>query len=201
MKTLIATNNVTKFELMRYVLRDAGISGECIRPADLQIDKDVDETGSLENRAMQKASALRDLLRGDLRGEGIDLYVGVDDGIRIEKEGKTYAESYEATDRILAGDSIEIGDDITIMRAFAFITHDGKQTTCMTRVPLYFLGNPDNIKRDEGIYPLAQVLAYHGSRVPAGALESEGDAAMTSKFSIANLQEALSGLGIVQEQS
>lgn len=196
MKTLIATNNTTKFELMRHVLRDAGIAGEFVRPNDLGINKDVEETGSLENRAHQKAQALHDLLVNDPRGTDITLYVGIDDGIRIEKEGKTYAESYEATDRILAGDGVAPGDNITIVRAFAFITETGHSVTCTTRVPLYFLGNPQNITRAEGVYPLARVLAYHGSDVPAGDLNTNGDAAMTSTFSVTTIRQTLAKIGL-----
>ena len=77
--------------------------------------------------------------------------LGIDDGLILSGRKKIISNSKEITDKILTGKIISAGDIITIVRAFALNLLDKNiQTTCITSIPYTYLGNKENIKREEG---------------------------------------------------
>lgn len=168
-KVFISTNNKDKLQIVSAIFAShLPTNHQILSPRDIGYSKSVEEVGSIENRAKDKAKqAYLDLK------EGFDLVVGIDDGIRIENENQTYAESQEATARILEGNMIYAGDRITVERAFHFITNAGLEISCNTRIPFIFLGNSNNIAMETDTYPLNYVLSYVEMSTPIASMSKE----------------------------
>jgi hypothetical protein len=194
-KIVIATNNLSKFEVIRPILMYSGlINYHFVRPENLGIELDVVETGSLRNRARIKAVEVYELLKSQGKLSDVYMTVGSDDGIRINIENKTYSDSKMATDRILKKDFVNIGDEITIVRAFAFVLQSGTIFSCITRIPMTFIGNPNNITRQEGVYPLEHVLAYKGTFTPIAKLDQETTDKYNQTYMLPKIKKVLSNL-------
>jgi hypothetical protein len=200
-KILIATNNVSKFGVVVPLLKYAGLEGyEYIQPSEVGVTLDVDETGSLQNRARQKAAAAFESIKKLPILDEFYMFVGSDDGIRIERDKKTYTASKETTDRILSGRGIEVGDQVSIVRSFAFITKDSS-AACTTRVPMVFLGNPQHVTRQEGTYPLEYVLAYKHIEAPIHMLSESTRNVLNQKYMAVAIRRTLAKLGVVSLSS
>lgn len=191
-KILIATNNLSKFKVIEPLIKQTGlVNFDYARPEELGIEFNVTETGSLQNRARLKAVKLYDVLKASSKIDDVFMIVGSDDGIRIDDEKKTYSDSKMATDRILKGDRVKLGDSITIVRAFAFVSQNGDIKSCIARVPMVFIGNPGNIKRQEGVYPLEHVLAYIGSSKPIYSLDLKSRNNLNQKYMLPVIEKEL----------
>lgn len=192
MKILIATNNPAKYKLVVALLNETSLRKYVfVSPTDLGISLKVQETGSLRNRALSKAIVASKLVKNMPDADEVAYFVGIDDGIRFDKHKKTYSDSKMATDRILKGGNINIGDNITIVRAFGFADQKGNVSTCISRVPMVYLGDQKKVKREEGAYPLEYVLAYKGQQKPIKQLEQDDKNIQNQKYMLKTISKTI----------
>lgn len=157
MNVLIATQNQDKFRIVKGLLSDCGLS-DCLfkNLNDVGIESQSEECGDLINRALMKARHAYDAISE--KGQ-IDIYVGVDDGMRY-KNGKTDENSKEITGQILCHDLLDIGETIINVRAFVFLDKEGRVADKFEiELPFKFIGNKNNIQLQAARYPLSHVLS------------------------------------------
>ncbi len=192
MKILIATNNHTKFNLVARLLKETPFKEyDFVCPADLGFNLNVREKGSLQNRALTKAGQARELVKKMEVTDDIAYFVGIDDGIRFVQDKTTHSDSKKATDRILKRENVHIGDSITIVRAFGFVDQKGNSLSCITRVPMTYIGNPNNIERKEGAYPLEYVLSYEHQQKPINQLSQDHKNIQNQKYMLKNISKTI----------
>jgi hypothetical protein len=126
---------------------------------DMNIDYDVEEVGTITQRAVQKAEIYWKYLIKNNLDKNFVAVIGIDDGIGLSKNDEGDPNSKELTDKILSGKFIEQGKNVWIKRAFAIYNDNLKSNFCVTSIPLTFLGNHVDAIREEGKYPLSKVLA------------------------------------------
>jgi hypothetical protein len=146
---------------------------------------DVVEAGTIAQRAVQKAAYFEDRLEWAGRSTDFDAVLAIDDGLSIEGR-EAQPNSKELTDRIHKSEW-PIGTAIVVVRAFALIRRGERPRVELTAVPFRFLGNPSNIQRERGKYPLSSVLAPEGMQSPVINLSPEEENA----FNLSHSAEAL----------
>lgn len=164
-KILIATKNKDKFYIVSDMFKNLGfIDFEFVSLLDLKITQDIKESGSILARAKQKASFYQGMVQKKHISD-VMAVMGIDDGVKLLNRKATYRNSKHITDEILSGKLISMGEVVTIIRAFALNSTDGKKcAVCVTNIPFIFLGNGENIKRIEGSYPLSYVFGLLNSK-------------------------------------
>jgi hypothetical protein len=164
-KLLIATRNNDKYKiatsLFEAVFPDT-FTFENLN--DTTITHDVIETGSILERAEKKAKEIWNIL-DEQQKKDYFASVGIDDGFSFTPDGDGDPNSKEITDQILSGQLLNQNDTIWLKRAFAFC-NDSSIHSSLTTIPLIFQGNQKNIKRQEGVYPLSQVLSPKDQKLP-----------------------------------
>lgn len=164
-KILIATKNKDKFHIVSDMLKNLGmIDLGFVDLRDLKIAQDIRESGSILDRAKQKARFYQEIVK-KMDISDIIAVLGVDDGIKLLNKKTTYRNSKHITDEILSGKLLSVGEVVTIVRAFALNSIDGKNNAvCVTNIPFVFLGNYKNINRMEEMYPLSYVFGLLNSK-------------------------------------
>jgi hypothetical protein len=160
---LIATKNRDKYQIVSALIAKAvpeDVSFHILKDIDIEIT----EEGSILERAEQKARTYWEYLDKAERDK-YTAVIGVDDGFSLSSEGAGDPNSKDLTDKILSGAFIKEGETIWIKRGFALYNNDGLKS-CLTAIPFIFLGNPLNILRQEGVYPLSSVLGLVGRDIP-----------------------------------
>ncbi|MGI8419928.1 MAG: hypothetical protein ACR2LN_04775 [Candidatus Levyibacteriota bacterium] len=162
---VIATKNTDKFRIVVDILLGLGGTGfTYCNLKDLGITEEMEEKGTIEERAKQKVLFYKNFILDTMTPRDVVSIIGVDDGIYIEKEGKGTAQSKEITDLILSDSYLHRGDTVIIQRSyFAYFPYSKKDFSIVTNIPLQFLGNPKGITRKEGSYPLSHVLGHIGT--------------------------------------
>jgi len=158
-KLLIATKNIDKYKIVTSMLDKILLNKfSYSNLTNLNIDYDVEEMGTITERAVQKAKTYWKYLIENNLVKDFSAVIGVDDGIGLSKDDGGNPNSKELTDKILSGKFIEQNKNVWTKRAFA-IYNDNLVKSCLTSIPLTFLGNHDNTIREDGKYPLSKVLA------------------------------------------
>lgn len=193
---LIATKNLDKFRIVTDILMGISLrTYHYVSLVDLHIEDEMEESGTVEDRAKQKVIFYKNILKNKNLLNNVIAIIGVDDGIYIKKEGFHTAESKEITDQILSGTRVQKGAEIVIWRSyFAYITNTNEEFHCTTNVPFQFLGNPKGITRKEGKYPLSHVIGHLGSNITVADNTSENNI----RYNIEYSQELLSLLTIIR---
>lgn len=193
---LIATKNLDKFRIVMDILKGIGLrTYSYVSLVDLQIEDEMEESGTIEDRARQKVIFYKEILKNKNLLTDIVAIIGVDDGIYIKKEGYHTAESKEITDQILSGLRLQKGDEIVIRRSyFAYIANANEDFHCTTNVPFQFLGNPKGITRKDGKYPLSHVIGHLGGNTTVAENISESNI----RYNITHSQELLPLLSILK---
>lgn len=158
MKVIVATQNQDKFKIIQSLLSETGLNeAEYLSLKDLNIESQAEETGSLINRAEQKALfAAKTLIMNNI---SFDLIVGADDGMKLVGKD-TDENSKEITENILNNNLLKVGENLIIVRAFAFVNSKGEVAQSFeTEIPFKFIGNSKGITSQEFKYPLSYVLA------------------------------------------
>ena len=158
MKTiLIATYNVDKYRiitaLFNKVLRHK-FSFKNIY--DVGINFEIIEEGTIIKRAEQKAIEVWNHMKIDERKEYFAT-IGIDDGFSLNKDDEGDPNSKLVTEKILNGTFVKKNNTIWLKRGIALYNHQ-ELNSVLTTIPFTFLGNPNNIKRQEGVYSLMEVL-------------------------------------------
>lgn len=162
----------TSFESSKRLLSNCGLS-DCLfkNLNDVNIESQSEEYGDLINRALTKAQYAYNFLD---KKEQIDIYVGVDDGMRC-KNGKTDENFKEITEKILCHNLLDIGEKIINVRALVFLDREGKAIDKFEiEFPFKFIGNKNNIQLQAARYPLSHVLSpLEGEKSMAKMSEEE----------------------------
>lgn len=189
-KILIATKNVNKFSIVSDLLKKAGLENyEFINLHDLSIEEDLEEKGSILNRAKQKADFFTEVIKKKKIND-IAAVLGKDDGLILPGRKKIFSNSKETTDQILEGKIILAGEIITVASAYALNFLDKNiQKTCVIKHSYIYLGNKENIRRKEGMYVLNYVVGFLGSKKPLSAESEEECLNYYYKYSKKELNE------------
>jgi len=147
----------------------------------------------LINRAYLKASFAQQTVD---ESNNIDLFVGVDDGMKF-KGNDTNVDSKVITENILENNLLEIGEVLTIVRAFSFVDKNGKKIDEFeTEIPFKFLGNSKNIKSEETKYPLSNVLSTIRNKEAIIEMDENDSLEYYLEFSRERIIQALTKLNI-----
>jgi hypothetical protein len=188
MKILIATTNEDKFRIVRAMVEDVIPDAYLISLKEAKLDGDVVEVGTMAERAVQKAKYFEERAEWYGRGNEFDAIMAIDDGLSIQSQ-EARPNSKELTDRILLGEW-PVGSPVGVVRAFALIKRGELPRVELTTVPFTFVGNPSNLKREGGKYPLSRVLAPFGMERPVIELSTQEENA----FNLSHSAEALKRL-------
>jgi|GEM_PF-3009065 len=180
MKILVATRNNDKFEIVKRLVQSAIKDSILVNLASTEIEGDVVEVGTIRERAIQKAKYFHEKCSELATHDEFAGVLAVDDGLAING-AEASPNSKELTDQILSG-AWKPGTMIDVVRAFALIIGDEVPRAAETHVPFEFIGNPNEIKREDGRYPLSKVFAIPGDKVPVSELSPEAEDAYYSKF-------------------
>jgi hypothetical protein len=167
---LIATKNNDKFLIVAGMMKQLGLNNyKFISLHDLNIKEDLKEKGTISDRAKQKANFYQKIILKK-KIAGITAVLGTDDGIKLPGRKTAASNSKQITDKILSGELISIGETVSISRAFSLnLTAGNARNACVTDIPYVFLGNEENIKREEEKYPLNRVLSLSNGKKPLAA--------------------------------
>jgi hypothetical protein len=124
---------------------------------ELEIEDEVEESGTIENLAEQKAKFY--FQKAVEIGREFDYVLGVDDGIEIPGIVPPTAETKKIVSQIINQNLIQIGQSVNILRAFCFISKDGKKEL-VTKIPLKYIGDDEQIAKITGKYPLSFLLSH-----------------------------------------
>jgi len=174
-KILIATKNSDKFLIVTDMLKELGLKNyEFINLHGLNIRENLKEKGTILDRAKQKASFYQKIIVKK-KIPGITAVLGIDDGIKLLSRKTVASNSKQITDKILSGELVSVGEIVLIARAFALnLTEDGAKDACITNMPFIFLGNEENIEREEEKYPLSRVFGLlNGKKSITATSENE----------------------------
>lgn len=194
MKTIvIATTNTDKFTLVSNLLIDLGLNGWNFKKlSDFEITGQVEETGSAMDRAEQKADFFA---KSCLEIDGIDVVVGIDDGMILNTGSEVITDSKKITQEILSGDKVKVGEEVVNHRAFCFLLpKTGKKMQATTELKFRFLGNNSGIKLEDGKYPLSYVLGYDGYSKAVNDMSPDEVRELNVKFSKDSLQPIIDEL-------
>lgn len=171
MNILIATQNQDKFWIVKGLMSNCGLSDCSFKNLnDVNIKSQSEEYGDLMSRALMKAQYACDAVG---KGEQIDIYVGVDDGMKY-KNGKTDANSKEIVEKILCQNFLSVGEMLINVRAFAFLDRDGKiMDKFEIELPFKFVGNKNNVRPQTARYPLRRVLSTLEGEKPLAEMSEE----------------------------
>lgn len=189
MKVLIATQNLDKFKIISGMLKKCGLEDSTFfNLKDVNVLTQSEENGTLVNRAMLKATFAQKNIANPLE---MDLFVGVDDGMKY-KGNETNVDSKVVTENILSNNLLEIGEILTIVRAFAFVDNKGQIIDQFeTEIPFKFIGNLKNIKSEETKYPLSHVLSTIRNKDAIIAMDENDSLDYYLEFSKDRILEAL----------
>ncbi|MGM0408092.1 MAG: hypothetical protein ACQERU_08905 [Bacteroidota bacterium] len=123
---------------------------------DAGIKFEISEEGSIIQRAEQKAIEVWKYMNRTERKKYFAT-IGIDDGFSLKKDDEGDPNSKLVTDKILSGTFIKKNRTIWLKRGIALYNEQGLNSI-LTTIPFVFLGNPNNIKHQEGAYSLMQVL-------------------------------------------
>jgi hypothetical protein len=160
---LLATKNADKIKLLSNLIKNVipDLPFKFYSLADFNISTDVEESGSIEDRAKQKAVFYtKEYLSKDTEIK-IDYILGVDDGIIIEKLGEKTPETKKIVDLIINENLLQLNDRVMIVRGYCFFKLENQKAySVTTEIPFKYIGNEKQITRIEGKYPLSYLLSH-----------------------------------------
>jgi len=115
------------------------------------------ESGTIEHRAQQKADFYYQKTKEI--GRSFDYVLGVDDGIEIPGIVPPTAETKKIVGQIINQNLIKTGQNVNILRAFCFVSQNGKKEL-VTKIPLKYIGTSEQIAKITGKYPLSFLLSH-----------------------------------------
>lgn len=184
MKIIIATKNMSKFEIISKMLTT--IFNEKINIKnlnDVNKFKELEEKGNNIERAKSKAWNTYNNIN-----ESFDAIIGIDDGIIINDI--EYVSVKKHLHDIIIGNSVPVGSQIYITRAYYLITCDGKEQYCYNKIP-YIVQKKLKSLKIEG-YPLNNVISTIDDKV---VLSDRSDDELNNyflKYSLKDLEDLMS---------
>lgn len=185
---IIATSNQGKFEQIKGILTSLNVkTNKFLNLADLGITNDEPETGSLLERAQQKAL----YCLSKIKPEDYPKYLCIvanDTGTRLPTLNLESAESKRIAAEILSGQHLEPGDTIVYVYVYAFILLPSqKLLSAQVEIPFTYLGNPKGLVQVEGQNTMSQVKAIPGQNIPHSEIPLEEEVVYRLQY----LQETL----------
>lgn len=153
---LLATQNEAKVKLLTKLITDVCGEFEFVNLKELGIEDEVEESGTIEERAAQKAKFY--FQKTAEIGREFDYVLGSDDGIEIPGIVQATAETKKIVNQIINQNLIQIGQSVNILRAFCFVSKHGLKEL-VTKIPLKYIGE-FQIAKITGKYPLSFLLSH-----------------------------------------
>ena len=197
-KILIATKNRDKFVIAADIFKRIGLQNyEFVNLHDLGIVDEIEEIGSISQRAEQKAEFYGEIAI-KLPVTGLAVVIGIDDGIRLTNSDEASPNSKEITEGILLGKLHKKGDTIWIARSFSvYVRGDKSIVTTETQIPFIFLGNDNKIRLKNEQYPLSFVFSMMNDFRPVAEVSSKESNDYYLKYSESPLREMFLKAGIL----
>lgn len=189
MKVVITSKNKDKINITKRLLLIIRPDLEIFSLEDFDITKEYEERGSISDRASGKANFYKEIL--DKKNCEYDAVLGIDDGLAIPGFADDTPFSKELTDKILAGE-YPIGTKILNKRAYALVLSSGEEKNCIEENPFEFVGNKNNVKREEGVYPLTKVLSAVGYSETLAEMDNKQETEYYLKYARELLTELFS---------
>ena len=185
-KILIATTNKDKFEIVKYLLKKAGLTEdgyEIISLYDIHYSgPDNKEIGNIEQRAKCKAETVRNFLKN----EDYDYIIGIDDGIIIK--GKMIENVKDYIKKILYEHYLCEDEKIIFSRAYCIIGKNNEIFEAIIDIPYIHISR-ENVCLKEFSYPLNQVLAPIGYDKPIAEMTVDESNRYFWKYSETKIKE------------
>ena len=178
-EVVISTGNPNKFNQISHILTSLNVKADrFVSLSELGITNDESESGTIMDRALQKAKFCLGKVSVDC-----GCIVGNDVGTRLPTVGIETTESRQLVDEILAGKHLKAGDPINYVYAYAFILlPNQKILTAQAEIPFTYLGNPLGLKRIDGQNTMNQVKAIPGQYISHNLIPPEEVIAYRLKF-------------------
>ncbi len=149
---LIATTNQDKFNIISTLLNKIGFNQfQFYNLKMLNLTSTIIETGSIEDRAKQKAYEFKSLTNT------YTAIIGIDDGILLPTFHTIDTELKKVLKQIIYDKILQQNDIVYICRSFYFITPK-KEYSIFTKIPFIY-HNKENIEIKPNSYPLSQLLS------------------------------------------
>ncbi len=181
MRILVATRNRDKFNIVKRLVEATVPDAHLVFLGDTPISGDVVEAGSIHERARQKAVYFWGRLEWSTIADDFDSVLAVDDGLSVGGAEAT-PHSKEMTERILS-EAWPTGTKVDVVRAFCLIRRGEVPRVELTAIPFVFVGNPHGVQREDGTYPLSQVLSPEGMAQPVSQLTNDEEDAFYLRHS------------------
>lgn len=151
MKILIATNNSDKFNIVSKMIKTIKNGDFDIKSLkDIEEIPEKEEVGTNLDRARDKALNAKKYV-----GNDFDAIIGIDDGVIINDQ--EYVAIKEHLKDIIVEDTIPIGEKIYITRAYYMVLKNGKESSCLNKIPYYI--RKKLIDFGKTGYPLNEVIS------------------------------------------
>lgn len=190
MRLLIATRNRDKYEIVRRMVEAVSSDAHSVFLGDTSIEGDVVEAGTIAERATQKAAYFMARLEWSAAPDEFDAVLAIDDGLSVDGSEAT-PNSKELTDRILGAEWTP-GTAMAVVRAYALIKRGEVPRVEVTTLPFRFLGNPAQVERKPGEYPLSRVLAPEGNNTAVSDMARQDEDRFNLEHSASALVRLLS---------
>lgn len=153
---LIATHNQDKATLATALLRRANPAFCPILLDQVDVLEEAAETGSLLDRATQKAITYG--VWAQSRAPSKFGYVmGIDDAIVFEGQQFDATDSKRATEVLLAG-GVPSGSKVVIRHAMTILAQSNYLSSFIVEIPFEYVGPRERLENVHGTYPLLHVL-------------------------------------------
>ncbi|MBI2325881.1 hypothetical protein HYU91_00675 [Candidatus Collierbacteria bacterium] len=171
---IIATNNLGKFDQVVNLLTALKVmTNQFLNLADLNLVNDKEETGTMLDRAKQKALNCLERLGQENLSQYLCL-VANDTGTRLPSLNIETEESKKIASQILSGKLLKPGDQICYVYTYAFILLPSQKIlTTQVEIPFTYLGNPQKLTLAEGQNTMSQVKAIPGQNIPHSQIPNE----------------------------
>jgi len=188
-KVLIATTNKDKYRIVTDLLSRAGLSKDEFlyqSLSDIGYDgPDKKEQGTIQNRAEDKARAVKEYLDSKNKND-FEFIIGIDDGIFIKGALQENIKDY--VKKILYENYLTDGEEYAFYRAYCLITRSGDLFKTETKIP-YTYKHKDEAEFKTNSYPLSQVSVPYGYDVALTDLSNDEEDEYAWKYSKEKLLE------------
>jgi hypothetical protein len=187
-RILLATQNHDKFKIVSTLLTNIGFVGyEFDYLGSINLGHiDIEETGTILDRAEQKARYLKSYLGEKNQYRCI---IGIDDGVLIK--GQMEETVKKLLPAIFSGELLAEGEVIYNCRAFFAISDDGREAGAEVKIPFKYKKTNDPIPPHDRSYPLSHTLTPANSDTFICDMQSGEE----QKYYAEQCQPELVGLG------
>lgn len=198
MKILVTTTNLDKFKIVKKLFQSSGFNNQIfcsLNDFDGCIKNDIQEIGTIENRAKNKAEQYKFILENP----GYLAVIGVDDGIKLSESSKSNPDVKKIIPNIIRGNLLNNNDIVFIQRAFYILTKNNKSKSFITNIPFKY--KHSNISEDflkKKDYPLSYFLCEIDKTIPVSEYTQEQNNKYYLKYSKSSIQKCAISLKLIK---